>query len=82
MLPAKLVPRFVLVLYGLVDLGIAAGSLNVDGVETTHVGLLHGDPVLEGETLWTLQDGFILYLGVVEFVLVVFAADIGQEVFP
>ena len=78
----ELLPGLVLVLDGLVDPGIAAGPLNVNGVETAHVGLVVGDPVLEGELLRALEDVLLGHLGVVEFSGVVFAGILRQEVLP
>ena len=81
-LPVQLLPRLVLVFYRLVDSCIAAGSLNVDCVETAHVGFVLGDPVLEGELLRALENVLLGHFGMVEFSWVVLAGVLRQEVLP
>lgn len=65
-----------LVLDGLVDTSIAGGSFDVDGIETPHVGLVQSYPVFEGISFWTPQYIFLLYLGVIEFALIMLATSV------
>lgn len=68
------------ILDGLVDASITRRSFDVDGVETPHVGLVEGYPILERISFWTPQYTVLFYLGVVEFALIMLAASVRQKI--
>ena len=76
----KFILGFVFVLDGLVDSGVAGGAFDIDGVQTAHVGLVHGDSVFEGVSFWTLEDVVILDFRVVEPIDKVFASIVHEVV--
>lgn len=78
----ELILRLVLILDGLVDAGVAGGSLNIDGMQTAHVGLVHGDSILKGVAFWTLEDIVILDLGVVEPACEVLPPAVHEVILP
>lgn len=78
----ELILRLVLILDGLVETGVAGGSLDIDGMQAAHVGLVHGDPILKGVAFGTLEDVVILDLGVVEPVSEVLPAVVHEVILP
>ena len=59
-----------LISHCLIDTRATTRSFDVGCIETPHVGFVHGYSVLVRVFLWGSQYSFILYLGVIEFVLV------------
>jgi hypothetical protein len=49
-------------------------------VETAHVGLVHGDPVLKGIALWAFEHPLVLDLRVIESISEMLATIIREEV--
>ena len=62
------------------DIRIAGGALNVDGMQTAHVHLIHRDPTLKGIVLWTFEDVFVLYIRVAEAISEVLSTTISKEI--
>jgi hypothetical protein len=51
-------------------------------VQAAHVGLIHGDSILEGVAFWTLEDAVILDLGVVEPISEVLPPAVHEVILP
>ena len=72
-LSIELVSRSILILDTLVDSGIAGGSLNIDSIQTSHIGLIQSNFVLKRVPFWTDQNALILDFRVIEFIRIMFA---------
>lgn len=59
-LPIELIPRLILILNALIDSGIAGCSLDIDSIQTSHIGLVHGNFILKRVPFGTNQNTLIL----------------------